>query len=45
MNFKPNKSSMKNIIETLYKSDLDIADLSTKDVSLEDVFINMTSEK
>ena len=43
--FKPSETSMKNIIKTLYNSDLDILDLSTKDVSLEDVFINMTSNK
>ena len=43
--FKPKEISMKNIIKTLYKSDLDIFDLSTKEVSLEDVFINMTSDK
>jgi ABC-2 type transport system ATP-binding protein len=41
--FKPDQTSIKNIIKTLYNSDLDILDLSTKDVSLEDVFINMTS--
>ena len=43
--FKPNQTSIKNIIQTLYNSNLDILDLSTKDVSLEDVFINMTSNK
>ena len=43
--FKPSQTSMKNIIQTLYNSDLNILDLSTKDVSLEDVFINMTSDK
>ena len=42
---KPSETSMKNIIKTLYNSSLDILDLSTKDVSLEDVFINMTNNK
>jgi ABC-2 type transport system ATP-binding protein len=41
--YKLNEISMKNIIEILYKTDLDIIDLSTKEVSLEDVFINLTS--
>ena len=45
INFKPNQISMKNIIKTLYESNLDIIDLSTKDASLEDVFINITSHK
>ena len=39
--FKPNETSMNNIIKTLHNSNLDILDLSTKDASLEDVFINM----
>jgi ABC-2 type transport system ATP-binding protein len=43
--FKINQTSVKNIIKTLYNSNLDILDLSTKDISLEDVFINMTSDK
>jgi ABC-2 type transport system ATP-binding protein len=43
INYKLNDISMKNIIEILYKTDLDIIDLSTKEVSLEDVFINLTS--
>ena len=43
--FKLNQTSVKNIIKTLYNSNLDIIDLSTKDISLEDVFINMTSDK
>ena len=45
INFKPNQTSMKNIIKILYESNLDIIDLSTKDASLEDVFINITSQK
>ena len=45
INFKPSEISIKNIIKTLYNLDLDILDLSTKDVSLEDVFINMTSNQ
>ena len=43
INYKLNKISMKNVIEILYKTGLDIIDLSTKEVSLEDVFINLTS--
>jgi hypothetical protein len=43
INYKLNEISMKNIIEILYKTNLDIIDLSTKEVSLEDVFINLTS--
>ena len=43
INYKLNKISMNSIIEILYKTDLDIIDLSTKEVSLEDVFINLTS--
>ncbi|MDA9816566.1 ABC transporter ATP-binding protein [Alphaproteobacteria bacterium] len=43
INYKLNEISMKNIIEILYKIELDIIDLSTKEVSLEDVFINLTS--
>ena len=43
INYKLNEISMKNIIEILYKTDLDIIDLSTKEISLEDVFINLTS--
>ena len=43
--FKPNKTSMNSIIKTLYNSSLDILDLSTKDASLEDVFINMINNE
>ena len=43
--FKPNETSMNSIIKTLYNSSLDILDLSTKDASLEDVFINMINNK
>ncbi|MDA7579563.1 ABC transporter ATP-binding protein [Alphaproteobacteria bacterium] len=43
INYKFNDISMKSIIEILYKTDLNIIDLSTKEVSLEDVFINLTS--
>ena len=45
INFRPNKISMKNVIRIIYEANLDIIDLSTKDVSLEDVFINITSGK
>ena len=44
LHFNPNKISTKKVIETLHKSNLDIIDLSTKDVSLEDIFIDMTRE-
>ena len=44
LHFNPNKISTKIVIETLCKSKLDIIDLSTKDVSLEDIFIDMTKE-
>ena len=43
--FKPNETSMNSIIKTLYNSSLDIIDLSTKDASLEEVFINMINNK
>ena len=43
--FKPNETSMNSIIKTLYNSSLDILDLSTKDTSLEDVFINMINNE
>ena len=43
--FKPNETSMNSIIKTLYNSSLDILDLSTKDASLEDVFINMINNE
>ena len=36
---------MKEIIKIIYETDIDIIDLSTKDASLEDVFINITSKK
>ena len=45
INFRPNKISMKNVVKIIYEANLDIIDLSTKDVSLEDVFINITSGK
>ncbi len=44
LHFNPNKISTKKVIDTLYKSNLDIIDLSTKDVSLEEIFINITNE-
>ena len=44
LHFNPNKISTKKVIETLHKSKLDIIDLSTIDVSLEDIFIDMTRE-
>ena len=45
INFKPDKISMKKIIKIIYETDIDIIDLSTKDASLEDVFINITTKK
>ena len=45
LHINPNKISIKKVIETLHESNLDIIDLSTKDVSLEDIFIDMTNEK
>jgi len=45
LTFKPNETSMNSIIKTLYNSSLDILDLSTKDASLEDVFINMINNE
>ena len=45
INFKPDKISMKKIIKIIYETDIDIIDLSTKDISLEDIFLNMTSNK
>ncbi len=44
LHFNPNKISTKKVIETLHKSNLDIIDLATKDVSLEDIFIDMTKK-
>ena len=44
LQFNPTKVSTKKVIEALYNSDLDIIDFSTKDISLEDIFINMTNE-
>ena len=44
LHFNPNKISTKKFIEILHKSNLDIIDLSTKDVSLEDIFIDITRE-
>ena len=43
--FKPNEISMNSIIKILHNSSLDILDLSTKDASLEDVFINMINNE
>jgi len=45
VNFKANETSIKKVIKTLYQSNLNILDLSTKDITLEDVFINLTSNK
>ena len=42
INYKPDHVNMRSIIETLHKTKLDIKDLSTKEISLEDIFINLT---
>ena len=45
LHVKPNKIATKKVIEILHKSNLDITDLATKDVSLEEIVIDMTREK
>ena len=35
---------MNKIIETIYKTDLKILDLSTKNVRLEEVFVNLIKD-
>ena len=42
--FDPRHISMNKIIETIYKTDLKILDLSTKNVSLEEVFVNLIND-
>ena len=42
--FDPRHTSMNRIIETIYKTDLKILDLSTKNVSLEEVFVNLIKD-
>ena len=42
--FDPRHTSMNRIIETIYKTDLKILDLSTKHVSLEEVFVNLIKD-
>ena len=42
--FDPKHTSMNKIIETIYKTDLKILDLSTKNVSLEEVFVNLIKD-
>ena len=42
--FDPKHTSMNKIIETIYKTDLKILDLSTKSVSLEEVFVNLLKD-
>ena len=39
--FDPKHTTMNKIIETIYKTDLEILDLSTKSISLEEVFVNL----
>ena len=42
--FNPKHISMNKIIETIYKTDLKILDLSTKNVRLEEVFVNLIKD-
>ena len=42
--FNPKHTSMNKIIETIYKTDLKILDLSTKNVRLEEVFVNLIKD-
>ena len=42
--FDPKHISMNKIIETIYKTDLQILDLSTKNVRLEEVFVNLIKD-
>ena len=42
--FEPRHTSMNKIIETIYKTDLKILDLSTKNVRLEEVFVNLIKD-
>ena len=42
--FDPRHTSMNRIIETIYKTDLKILDLSTKNVSLEEIFVNLIKD-
>ncbi len=42
--FNPKYTTMNKIIEIIYKTDLKILDLSTKNVSLEEVFINLIKD-
>ena len=42
--FDPRHISMNKIIETIYKTDLKILDLSTKNVSLEEIFVNLIKD-
>ena len=42
--FDPRHTSMNKIIETIYKTDLKILDLSTKNVRLEEVFVNLIKD-
>ena len=42
--FDPKHTSMNKIIETIYKTDLKILDLSTKNVRLQEVFVNLIKD-
>ena len=44
INYNPDKTSIRSIIEVLHNTNLDIIDLTTKEIRLEDVFINLTSK-
>ena len=42
--FNPKQTNMNEVIGTIYKTDLKILDLSTKNVSLEEIFVNMIKD-
>ena len=42
--FDPRHTSINKIIEIIYKTDLKILDLSTKNVSLEEIFVNLIKD-
>ena len=42
--FDTKHTSMNKILETIYETDLKILDLSTKNVSLEEVFVNLIKD-
>ena len=42
--FDPRRTCMNKVIETIYKTDLKILDLSTKNVRLEEVYVNLIKD-